>query len=72
MAQQLALKTLEEARQNEAIQLIGCSQRLLGQIQAAQGFEQEAKQYFARALQLFKQYGLRLEYARTLQCFDRN
>ncbi|HET8844639.1 MAG TPA: tetratricopeptide repeat protein, partial [Ktedonobacteraceae bacterium] len=66
-AQHLALKTLEKTRQNETIYLIGRSQRLLGEIQAARGLEDEADMYFKQALQIFKQYGLRLEYARTLQ-----
>lgn len=66
-AQHEALKTLEKTRQNETIYLIGRSQRLLGEIQAARGLEAEADMYFTQALQVFKQYGLRLEYARTLQ-----
>ena len=62
-----AQKTLEETRQNEIMQLTGRSQRLLGQIQAARGFTDEADISFVEALQVFKQRGLRLDYARTLQ-----
>jgi tetratricopeptide (TPR) repeat protein len=67
LAQQLALTALEEARQNEAIHLIGRSQRLLGEVQASRGQAQEAEQSFEQAIQVFKQHGLRLERARTLQ-----
>lgn len=65
-AQQQALKVLEETRQNEMILLLGRAQRLLGEIQAARHLEPEADSYFEQALQTFKQYSLRLDYARTL------
>ena len=66
-AYQQALKALEETRQSEMMHLIGRAQRLFGEIQAARGFEKEADASFEEALQTFKQYGLRLDYARTLQ-----
>ncbi|HEU5378163.1 MAG TPA: DUF6788 family protein [Ktedonobacteraceae bacterium] len=65
-AQQQALQVLAETRQNEMMLPLGRAQRLLGEIQAARGLEAEADSYFEQALQTFKQYGLRLDYARTL------
>ncbi len=65
-ARQHAMKALDETRQSEMMQLVGRSQRLLGEIQAASGLEQEAQGSFEQALQIFKQHGLRLDYARTL------
>jgi tetratricopeptide (TPR) repeat protein len=65
-AQQQALKALEETRLSEMVHLIGRAQRLLGEIQAARGLEQEADSSFSLALQIFKEHGLRLDYARTL------
>lgn len=66
-AYQQAIKTIEETSQSEMMRLTGRAQRLLGEIQAARGFEKEADVSFEEALQTFKQYGLHLDYARTLQ-----
>jgi DNA-binding SARP family transcriptional activator len=66
-AQQQAVKALEEIRQSEMMHLIGRAQRLLGEILADQGREQEADRFFEEAMQTFKQHGLRLDYARALQ-----
>jgi tetratricopeptide (TPR) repeat protein len=62
-----AIKTLAEVRQSEMMHLVGRSHRLLGEIQAASGLVSESVASFEEALQIFKQYGLRLDYARTLQ-----
>lgn len=65
-ARQQAVKALEETRQSEMMYLFGRVQRLLGEIQAARGFEEEADNSFKESLQTFKTHGLRLDYARTL------
>jgi DNA-binding SARP family transcriptional activator len=62
----LATTALEETRQSEMTYLVGRAQRLLGEIQAASGLTQEASASFEKALQISKQHGLRLDYARTL------
>jgi len=67
LAQQQAVKTLEEIRQSEMMHLIGRAQRLLGEILAEQGREQEADRFFEEAIETFKHHGLRLDYARALQ-----
>lgn len=60
------LLVLKEASQSEVVRLIGRSQLLLGQIQAARSSEAEATTYFEQALLTSKQHGQRLNYARTL------
>jgi len=50
-------KALEETHRSEMVFLFGGAQRLLGEIQAAKGVEQEADHFFEQALQTFKQYG---------------
>lgn len=66
-ALQQAIQTLEEANRYESVRLLACTQRLLGNILAAQGQSSEAEQHFQQAIQLFSKNGMRLEYARTLQ-----
>lgn len=65
-AQQQALKALVEVRQREIEYLCGRVQRLLGEIYAALGSEQEADASFDEALQICHRHGLRLDYGRTL------
>lgn len=61
-----ALQALKGASHSEVVHLIGRSQRLLGQIQAARDFEKEATIYFEQALLTSRQHGQKLDCARTL------
>jgi len=65
-AEQLAISTMEEARQSDLIWGYLCAQRLLGSILATQGQLAQAEHHFAEALQIFRTHGMRLETARTL------
>jgi predicted ATPase/DNA-binding SARP family transcriptional activator/Tfp pilus assembly protein PilF len=65
-ARRHAMMALEETSQSGMMQVVGRSHCLLGRIQAASGHEQEAQDSFEQALHIFKQHGLRLDYARTL------
>jgi hypothetical protein len=65
--QQQAMKVLDETRQSEMIHLAGRAHCLLGEIQFASRLPQAAHASFAEALQIFKQYDMPLDYARTLQ-----
>ncbi len=62
----LATQTLEETDQFELTWLTACTQRLLGDIFAAQGKYEQAEQDFGRAMQTFRASGMRLDYAHTL------
>lgn len=65
--QQQAMKVLDETRQSEMIHLAGRAHCLLGEIQFASKLPHAAHASFAEALQIFKQYDMPLDYARTLQ-----
>lgn len=65
-ARQQALEALKEAQRTGIAYLCGRAQRLLGEIQAAMGLEQEADCAFEEALQICQRYGLRLDYGRAL------
>jgi DNA-binding SARP family transcriptional activator/Flp pilus assembly protein TadD len=65
-AQQKALQTLDEARQRELTRVQARLQRLLGRILAAQGRLEQADFYFEQAIEVFRKYEMRLDYARTL------
>ncbi len=65
-AKQEAIQTLEEAQQYELSRMLARSCRLLGRILAAQGYYTEADAYFERALQVFRECELQLDYARAL------
>ena len=60
------MQTLEEAGQFELTWLVACTQRLLGEIYAAQGRYKQAEQNFELAMQTFRASGMQLDYARTL------
>jgi len=66
VARQKAMQTMEEARQQEIIRILGRSQRLLGRILAAQGEHEQADQYFKQAIQVFHTHEMRLDYARAI------
>jgi len=69
LAQQQALRVLDEARKINSMWLIASALRLLGSIQVAQVHMEEASQYFEQALHTFRKCGMRLEYARTLYVY---
>jgi tetratricopeptide (TPR) repeat protein len=66
-ARQQAMQGMEEARRLEQTWLLACARRLMGEILSAQGQQEEAKTYFAQALEVLQKCGMRLEWARTLQ-----
>ncbi len=68
-AQQKAFQTLEEARGRELTRVEARSQRLLGRILAAQDQHEQADNYFEQALEVFKRYEMRLDYACALHGF---
>ena len=66
-AQQQAIHTLQEAHRYELTWLLARTQRLLGSILMAQDNYEQADAYFQQALQVSRERGMRLEYARSLQ-----
>ncbi len=69
LARQMALQTLKAAQENETGRVIGRANRLLGQISMSQGQHEQADLYFEQAITLFREGGLRLDYARTLYSY---
>ncbi len=67
VAQQQALQTLQEAKQDELMWLVARTQRVLGSIMAALHEQEQARQYFEQALRTFQKRGMYLEEARTLR-----
>ena len=65
-ARQEAMRTMEEARRHELTRMLARSYRLLGRILAAQGEHEQAGACFEEALQIFRDHGMRLDYARAL------
>lgn len=68
-AEQQAMYALQQAQRYELTWLLACTQRLLGSVLAAQSIYEQADEYFQQALQLSRESGMRLEYARTLQSY---
>lgn len=68
-AQQIAQQILKEALEYETINVSGRVYRLLGLIQAAQGYYAQANHYFEQAIQICREQELQLEYARALHCY---
>ena len=66
-AKQQANQALEEAKRYEQTWLLACTQRLLGTIQTARGLNEEAKTNFMQSMEILRERGMRLEYARTLR-----
>lgn len=60
------MQTMEQAREHELSRMLGRSQRLLGRILAAQGAYEQADAAFEKALEIFQECELRLDYARAL------
>lgn len=70
LAHQQTLQVLEEARRYDQTWLLACAQRLLGNILSAQGKHLEAATHFSQSLQILKERGMRLEWARTLRDYN--
>ena len=68
-AQQYTLSTLEQARQYDLTWGYACAQRLLGNLLVTRGQQEQAYKHLEQAMQIFQTYGMRLEYARTLQSY---
>src|SRR5712692_11976553 len=68
-ARQQTIQTMEEARRLEQTWLLACARRLMSEILSAQGQREEARTYFAQALEVLQKCGMRLEWARTLQSY---
>jgi len=69
IAWQQATATLEEAQRYELLWLVARSHRLLGDILAARGQQEQAIAYFTKAIQVFNDSGMRLEHARALESY---
>src|ERR1019366_7621538 len=69
LARQTALQTLKAAQENETGRILGRAYRLLGRILTSQGQYEQADLYFEQAITLFREGGLRLDYARTLHSY---
>jgi tetratricopeptide (TPR) repeat protein len=65
-ARELAFQTMEVVEEQQHFQLLTQPRRLLGCILSTTGRHVEADQYFQQAMQTSQDYGMRLEYARTL------
>lgn len=66
LAYQETLRSLHDAQRYELSRLHGRSLRLLGRILAAQDQFCQADLYFEEALEVFRKYDMRLDYARAL------
>ena len=69
LARQTALQTLKAAQENETGRIVGRANRLLGRILMSQGQYEQADLYFEQAITIFRDGGLRLDYARTLHSY---
>jgi len=69
-ARQQTLQVINEAQHYEQVWLLACAQRLLGNILSMQGQYLEATTYFSQSLQILKECGMRLEWARTLRDYS--
>jgi DNA-binding SARP family transcriptional activator/Tfp pilus assembly protein PilF len=68
-AHQQAIQVVDQAQRYEQVWLMASAQRLMGSILVAQGEQEQANEYFQRALEMFDHSGMRLEWARTLQSY---
>ena len=68
-AQQKAEQTMEEAGEHELTRVLARSHRLLGRLLAAQGRHESADRYFEQAIAVFREYEMRLDYARSLHAY---
>ena len=62
---------MEEASQLELVWLVAQSKRVLGEIFAAKGLDEEADKYFGEALSSYRKSEMRLEYARTAYSYGK-
>jgi DNA-binding SARP family transcriptional activator len=65
-ALELGLKTMKDADRAELAWLVAQTMRVLGEIFAAKGFDEEADKYLGEALSSYRKSKMRLEEARTL------
>jgi hypothetical protein len=63
------MHALQETQRYELTWLLARTQRLLGSILAAQDKNEQADEYFQQALQVSRESGMRLEYARAIQSY---
>ncbi len=70
-ALELSLRTMEEAGQAELVWLVAQAKRILGEIFAAKGLDEEADKYFGEALSQYDKSEMRLEYARTAYAYGK-
>jgi tetratricopeptide (TPR) repeat protein len=68
-ARQQALQVIVQAQQYEQAWLLACTQRLMGSILVTRNQQEQAREYFEQALEMFHQSGMNLEWARTLQSY---
>ncbi|HEY6408443.1 MAG TPA: tetratricopeptide repeat protein, partial [Ktedonobacteraceae bacterium] len=67
-AEEVAKETMKVVELQQHFQLLAQALRLLGQILSAGRHYLQAEEYFQLALQTSRDYGMRLEYARTQSC----
>ncbi len=65
-ARQEAVRAMENSEKYELTRMLARSYRLLGRILSAQSEYEKADAYFENALQIFRDYEFRLDYARAL------
>ena len=70
-ALEMTLKMMEEASHAELIWLVAQSKRVLGEILAAKGLDEESDKYFGEALSSNRKSEMRLEYGRTLYFYGK-
>ncbi len=70
-ALELSLKAMQEASQVELVWLVAQSKRVLGEILAAKGLDEESDKYFEEALGGYRKSEMCLEYARTAYSYGK-
>ena len=68
-AEEIAFQTMKVVEEQQHFQLLSQAQRLLGCILSTAKRCGEAEQYFRQAIQISRDYNMRLEHARTLYCY---
>jgi tetratricopeptide (TPR) repeat protein len=68
-ARQEAVRAMKASEKHELTRMLARAYRLLGRILSAQGEHEKADPYFENALQIFRDYEFRLDYARALHSY---